>query len=139
MIGVPERKVLFKSNRTEVFAPQSEQVSKVYCYLSNDCNGETKQVFAPQSEQVSKVQAFHIMNESNGETKKLIAPQREQASRVQKCHIINDCNGETKNQRQLMLSNCRIIDELNSINYSTENLEFYLGFVNTIKKEQQQE
>jgi len=67
------KKVLFKSNRTkQVFAPQSEQVSKVQdCHFINDYNGETKLVSAPQSEQVSKVQAFHIMNESNGETKRV--------------------------------------------------------------------
>jgi len=104
------RRVLFKSNRT-------------------------KKVPAPQREQVSKVQSFHIMNESNGETKQDFAPQREQVSKVQYSHLNNDYNGETKKQRQLMLSNCRNIDKLNSMNYSTEKVEVYLGFIRPLNEE----
>ena len=101
------KKVLFRSNRTEkVFPPPREHVPKGQeCHLSNDCNGEAKQVFDPQCEE---------------------------APTVQDCHIINDYNGETKKQRQLMLSNCRNSDKLNSMNYSTENLEVYLDFVKVL-------
>jgi len=53
-----------------------------------------------------------VLFQSN-RTKKVFAPHCEQVSKVQVSHLINDFNGETKKQRQLMLSNCRIIDKLN--------------------------
>ena len=46
-----DRKILFKSNRTEKFLLHSEQASKVQdCHLINDFNGETIS-FAPQYKQ----------------------------------------------------------------------------------------